>query len=71
VEEKLPSKDPITVTGAAFTLGCVHRYVGAMKTMRSLTFTVAALQSAARDFSDPFRLWFVTPPQLLFVFGTD
>lgn len=36
---------PLVKAGAAFSLGCVHRYVGHMKTIKYQTFTVAALQA--------------------------
>ena len=57
LQNHLHSKDPFVVSTAVFSLGCVHRYGGAMKTMRYLPFTVAALQSLARDFSEPNRIW--------------
>jgi hypothetical protein len=57
IQKQLASKDPAAMTGAVFALGCIHRYVGAMKTAKHLSYTVAALQSLGRDFSEPSRLW--------------
>jgi len=57
LQNQIHAKDQNTVCTAVFALGCVHRYGGAMKTMKNIPFTVAALQTLGRDFSEPFRIW--------------
>ena len=57
LREQLASKDVNVLCAAVFAFGCVHRYGGGMKTIRSLTFTVASLQLMGRDFTEPLRLW--------------
>jgi hypothetical protein len=65
IQTQMGSRAPITIAGAAFALGCAHRYLGALKTMRFFSFSVAALQSLARDFSDTFRVWILHAVGLL------
>jgi hypothetical protein len=44
-------------SGAAFTLGCLHRSLGGLRAAKYQAFTLAALQMLGRDMADSFRPW--------------
>ena len=57
LQNLISSKDPYTKSGYAFALGCLHRSVGATRSMGHLPGTVSALHHLARDDSTVVQSW--------------
>jgi hypothetical protein len=51
------SAAPLLRAGAAFALGCIHRYVGGLRTIKYHAFTIAALQQMGKDADATVHTW--------------